>query len=167
LQNFELLPHQYRTSQLNGVSRNFSREGFWIFFVWTGKLRGFGIFFIKTPSKLKKISQQGGVLTPKTPPWIRPCCSFFRGIVRSLKYPPPNSEIEISVRNIFRSILKICESSDWTPSIKKLVTPLTSMQRRIQGDSSFFMKLLIWKNVKREWSKVDFIFWSVLEYFKH
>jgi len=31
-----------------GVSRNFSREGFWNIFVWKGKFRGdFGIFFLK------------------------------------------------------------------------------------------------------------------------
>jgi len=58
---------------IRGVSRNFSREGFWNFFVLTGKFRGgFGIFFKKNPSKLKKILQKGGVLTPKPLPKYAP-----------------------------------------------------------------------------------------------
>jgi len=45
------------------------------FFVWKGKFRGFWVFFLKNPSKLKKFPEKGrrggGSLTPKTPSWIR------------------------------------------------------------------------------------------------
>jgi len=54
-----------------GVFRNFSKGGGGLlnFFVWTGKCRGFGIFFLENPSKLKKFPK--GV-DPQNPPWIRP-----------------------------------------------------------------------------------------------
>ena len=48
-------------------------------FVWKEKfLGGFSdFFFSKNPSKLKKFSRRGGVLTP----WIRPCFCFFENFV--------------------------------------------------------------------------------------
>jgi len=52
----------------------FRRRGFEIFLYGMENLRGgFGVFFLKNPSKLRKIPKRVGVLTPKTPPWIRPC----------------------------------------------------------------------------------------------
>jgi len=57
-----------------GRIQKFFEGGILKFFVWTGKFRGgFGIFFLKNPSKLKKIfSKRGGGLIPKTPPEYAP-----------------------------------------------------------------------------------------------
>jgi len=51
-------------------------QGVMKFFCMDGRVLGF--FLLKTPSKLKIFAKKGGVLTPKTPPWIRPCSKFIR-----------------------------------------------------------------------------------------
>ena len=62
----------FRRGPVRGVDRNFSREGFEIFLHETLNFGGFSDFFSKNPSKLKKFSRRGGVLTPKTPPEYAP-----------------------------------------------------------------------------------------------
>jgi len=60
-----------------GVSRNFSREGFWNFFVWTGKFRGgFGIFSLKTLPYWKKFPKEGD-FDPQNPSYEPPHYSFI------------------------------------------------------------------------------------------
>jgi len=55
-------------SYIQGHSQKFFEGVFLIFFIWTAKFRlCFGIFSLKNPSKLKNISVEGGVLTPKLP----------------------------------------------------------------------------------------------------